>query len=239
MRRRTRLACGMRPARRVDGRAFRYASTPTRPHRPVARHGALCASSMAIPPRMWALVVDWRARRLVRDAGPYPAPPLDGGRCVARRLRVARRGWACRDRSARHETLSARLEISVRSCQTLVHSAKLGRDYHRDYSDYIQPRSTRVLFANSPRDVGSQRNRCRRIERKLITFLANAKKKVSDGDGRRPHFSPVAVLPVRLTRAPTNYDAARKAVQCTVTLTAHRRPEPRTSPLFKLPARIH
>ena len=42
-RRRTRLACRMRPVRHVDGRAFRYASTPARPCRPVAHHGALCA----------------------------------------------------------------------------------------------------------------------------------------------------------------------------------------------------
>ena len=50
---------------------------------------------------MWALVVDWRARRLVRDAETYPAPPLDdGSRAVppcdarrgSRRLETARRG---------------------------------------------------------------------------------------------------------------------------------------------------
>ena len=68
---------------------------------------------MAIPPRARPLAVDRRARRLVRGAEAYPAPPLDGGsravppcdaRRGSRRLETARRGsrrlGAARDGSA-------------------------------------------------------------------------------------------------------------------------------------------
>ena len=108
---------------------------------PVARHGALSdggtASSRAAVGRRPARVAVGRrpARVHARVAagarcGGLPRAALDGGSCVARRLRVASRGWACRDRSARHETVARRgFEISVRSCQTLVHSAELG--HHR------------------------------------------------------------------------------------------------------------
>ena len=78
MRRRTRLARRMRPARRVDGRAFRYASTPARPRRPVARHGALCAVSDG----------DTASRAAV---GRRPARAAAGARCGALPRATARR----------------------------------------------------------------------------------------------------------------------------------------------------
>ena len=76
-RRRTRLACRMRPVRHVDGRAFRYASTPARPCRPVAHHGALCAGL-----RCAMRMARWRYR-LAR--GRWPSTGVRGGWRAMRR----------------------------------------------------------------------------------------------------------------------------------------------------------
>ena len=93
----------MRPVRRVDSRAFRYASTPRGHRSPVARHGALCAVSDG----------DTASRAAV---GRRPARAAAGARCgglahAAARPRRLRRAAVRRD---------ARLETARRGSRHLT-----------------------------------------------------------------------------------------------------------------------
>ena len=99
MRRRTRLARGMRPVRRVDGRAFRYASNPARPCRPVARHGALCA------------VFDGGTASSRAAVGRRPARAAAGARCGEPCRRVQRRIGSMAATRAESET------VAMQTCQ--------------------------------------------------------------------------------------------------------------------------